>query len=414
MLSRIFHNTALKGKRGVAFGPMFIVMVLALIVSAGIFLAYDSQINQDSLKGVRFISDLQKALLDADSYTQKSLFYLDQSVMHSSYDSFIRLAAAGGVSPSESGGCESFYSYIVWEDRGGAKCLPSDINTLAYSFSQLEDEALSQYLSAYPSSPKVPFIITLFRDEDTRKTSVIGIPVGSFSTTVKNVISPQVRDQILGTGQPSAQTQQSQGASALSKGRSRSIPADSLIIHYTAGASSPEATARDMNNRGVNAHYILGRDGAVFSWIDESRIAEHAGCNDKTSACTPMNAKSIGIEIVNLGFSCDSITSCKDSDQCFRAPAPGNPRTQICWQSYTSQQTDSLSGLVAEIMERNPGIPFDREHILGHEQTSEDKSDPGPAFDWEAFMRSVAEKTGKPYPPEYLAIAAGSAPAGSE
>ena len=54
---------------------------------------------------------------------------------------------------------------------------------------------------------------------------------------------------------------------------------------------------------------------------------------------------------------------------------------------------NSLIELVAGIAKRN-NIPIDRDHILGHEEITNDKNDPGPAFDWQRLIEGVKEKIG--------------------
>ena len=48
---------------------------------------------------------------------------------------------------------------------------------------------------------------------------------------------------------------------------------------------------------------------------------------------------------------------------------------------FTDAQYASLGSLVRDICERN-AIPFDNEHIIGHDMYNPAKSDPGELFDW--------------------------------
>jgi N-acetyl-anhydromuramyl-L-alanine amidase AmpD len=63
------------------------------------------------------------------------------------------------------------------------------------------------------------------------------------------------------------------------------------------------------------------------------------------------------------------------------------------WQGYTPEQISALVNLVSNIAARY-NIPLDREHIIGHYQITTKKTDPGPAFPWNEFMKQLKEKQG--------------------
>ena len=46
---------------------------------------------------------------------------------------------------------------------------------------------------------------------------------------------------------------------------------------------------------------------------------------------------------------------------------------------------DALKLLVADICQRN-NIPLDREHVIGHQEFSPKKTDPGELFDWSRIL----------------------------
>ena len=52
---------------------------------------------------------------------------------------------------------------------------------------------------------------------------------------------------------------------------------------------------------------------------------------------------------------------------------------------FTDAQYDALSVLVEDICSRYQ-IPMDRAHIIGHEEYSPQKQDPGQLFDWSRIM----------------------------
>ena len=58
------------------------------------------------------------------------------------------------------------------------------------------------------------------------------------------------------------------------------------------------------------------------------------------------------------------------------------------WKGFTEAQYDALIPLVKDICSRN-GIEADREHIIGHQEYSPAKTDPGSLFDWERLIAGV-------------------------
>ena len=52
---------------------------------------------------------------------------------------------------------------------------------------------------------------------------------------------------------------------------------------------------------------------------------------------------------------------------------------------YTDAQYEALRNLVADICQRQ-NIPMDRDHVIGHEEFSPNKNDPGDLFDWSRII----------------------------
>ncbi len=205
---------------------------------------------------------------------------------------------------------------------------------------------------------------------------------------------------------------------------------DLVIIHYTATESAEDAI-KTLRDRKLSVHYIIDKDGLIIfkdnadeiiekggkAFEDEERKAEHAGCiengekREKCSeecitdegllkqecknetCCIDVNEKSIGIELVNLGYLCGTEfkSSCQEQGK-------GVEKEGKIWENFTEEQIDSLVFLVSDIISRY-NIPADSEHILGHEEVAPGyKSDPGPAFPWTEFMeRLQSEERLSPY-----------------
>jgi N-acetylmuramoyl-L-alanine amidase len=132
-------------------------------------------------------------------------------------------------------------------------------------------------------------------------------------------------------------------------------PADILLIHYTDMESAEAALARltDPAAR-VSAHYCVDEDGTVYRLVPEERRAWHAGISFWAGA-RDINARSIGIELVNPGHTCG-------------------------YRRFPDAQMRALEELARGILARHP-IPAHR--VLGHSDVAPArKIDPGELFDW--------------------------------
>lgn len=157
----------------------------------------------------------------------------------------------------------------------------------------------------------------------------------------------------------------------------RTSPMDSVVIHYTV-TKDVETTYEVLLQQKLSYHYIIDQDGMIYQFVDEDKAAWHAGCaNSKEGDCTPgYNSRSIGISFVNCGYR--EGNTCTFEDPCF---VPEGESSHSCWQTYTSQQLDSLAKLVADIDFRSDTFSISEESIVRHSDINVKKPDPGPAFD---------------------------------
>ena len=89
-----------------------------------------------------------------------------------------------------------------------------------------------------------------------------------------------------------------------------------------------------------------------------------------------MNDYSIGIELVAIGSAADMAQYLTAWEYSQIDPSlPG----------YTEAQYDALDRLLADLCSRYD-IPLDRDHIIGHEDYSPHKSDPGELFNWDRIL----------------------------
>ena len=130
---------------------------------------------------------------------------------------------------------------------------------------------------------------------------------------------------------------------------------DMLILHYTGMATAAAALERLCAPAArVSAHYLIDEEGAVFRLVSEDARAWHAG-EAFWAGATDINARSIGIELVNPGH-------------------------EFGYCPFSEAQMAALIALATEITVRHP-IPPRR--ILGHSDVApRRKQDPGELFDW--------------------------------
>ncbi len=125
----------------------------------------------------------------------------------------------------------------------------------------------------------------------------------------------------------------------------------------------------------IGINYVINRDGTVECLLPENRAAWHAGegeWNNDPKYTNKMNLYSIGIEVLAIGSEGDMEQYLSDSEY-----ASLNPE----YIGYTQEQYKSLNLLIKDICERQD-IPYNRQHIIGHEEYSSSKTDPGELFNW--------------------------------
>lgn len=155
-----------------------------------------------------------------------------------------------------------------------------------------------------------------------------------------------------------------------------------VMLHFTSAVVISKDDPYNMSlirgifeDNEVSINYIVDRDGSVLCYIPEDRAAWHAGkgtFGGDERFTDAMNKYSIGIEIVAMG-------SQKDMAQYMSA----QEYNELCdsLKGFTDEQYLSLKVLVKDICQRN-GIPFDKEHVIGHDMYNPQKNDPGELFDY--------------------------------
>jgi N-acetylmuramoyl-L-alanine amidase len=136
---------------------------------------------------------------------------------------------------------------------------------------------------------------------------------------------------------------------------------DMLVLHYTGMRTAEEALARLCDPAAkVSAHYTIDEDGTIYAHVPEARRAWHAGVAYWAGA-TDINARSIGIELVNPGH-------------------------EFGYRDFTEDQVASLITLCHSILMRHH-IPSAR--VLAHSDVAPArKDDPGELFPWPRLAKA--------------------------
>jgi N-acetylmuramoyl-L-alanine amidase len=142
----------------------------------------------------------------------------------------------------------------------------------------------------------------------------------------------------------------------------RKEPAGLLIMHYTGMRDGMAALKRlcDPNPPRVSCHYLVFEDGEIVQLVAERRRAWHAGLGSWHGR-EDVNARSIGIEIVNPGH-------------------------EFGYRPFPDAQVEAVIALAQDIAVRNTISPAG---VIGHSDTAPTrKQDPGELFPWDRLAKA--------------------------
>lgn len=214
---------------------------------------------------------------------------------------------------------------------------------------------------------------------------------------------------------------------------------DQFVIHYDVAGFSRNCFRILHDQRGLSVHFMLDLDGTVYQTLDLKERAAHA---------TIANGRSIGIEIANMGAYPPGAAKALDEwyprdeqgqpfirvperfgDPHFLTPSyVGRPMRaqpivgtvqgrQLMQYDLTPQQYEALIKLTAALCRIFPQLTCDYPRdsrgvllrqklptesyqdyrgILGHYHVQLNKTDPGPAFDWDRVIGESRALLGLP------------------
>ncbi|MFY1047259.1 N-acetylmuramoyl-L-alanine amidase [Chryseobacterium sp. GP-SGM7] len=133
-----------------------------------------------------------------------------------------------------------------------------------------------------------------------------------------------------------------------------------LILHYT--VLPDDKSIQVLTQQSVSAHYLVNNlgDNEIYQLVDENKRSYHAGVS-AWRADKNLNDTSIGIEIVNMGYTADA----------------AGTKT---FQPFSDDQIKKVAALAKDIVTRYQ-IPAT--NVLAHSDIAPTrKQDPGPLFPW--------------------------------
>ncbi|MCF8231651.1 MAG: N-acetylmuramoyl-L-alanine amidase [Bacteroidales bacterium] len=165
------------------------------------------------------------------------------------------------------------------------------------------------------------------------------------------------------------------------------ITVDTIIIHYTGGASAESSIETLTNSEAkVSAHVMVSAEGDITQMVPFNAKAWHAGKSHYGDR-TGMNQYSIGIELDNPGVLKKSGQNYVSwfgrkypEEEVIEAVHRNEDFTRF-WHIFPEEQINAAYSL-CELLIKN----YDIKYLLGHEEVSPGrKTDPGPAFPLDKF-----------------------------
>lgn len=131
--------------------------------------------------------------------------------------------------------------------------------------------------------------------------------------------------------------------------------------------------------RQASYHFAIGRDGKMVQLVDTVNTAWHAGGGVDFDGKRLINERSIGICLANRGpLYKDPKWTAAHPDRVFHGKhsKPGFDGYGDKFEEYTEAQFTTLKELLHTLVALHPTLAF----VIGHEDVTQGKGDPGPQF----------------------------------
>lgn len=156
------------------------------------------------------------------------------------------------------------------------------------------------------------------------------------------------------------------------------MPKD-LIIHYT--ACELDVALNALSNTRASVHLVIDRDGTIYQMIPFNKSGAHAGYSVWNEISASFNSRSIGIEIINMGFDVKKINASNIIEVQHKHKFVKEKK----WEKFPKKQMDAVIAVSKLLISH-----YQLSRVLGHDDISAGrKQDPGPAFNWSEFKTAV-------------------------
>ena len=193
------------------------------------------------------------------------------------------------------------------------------------------------------------------------------------------------------------------------------VKKEKIVLHFTAGHLQGDLNQLTQKNYHVSVAFVIARDGTIYQLHHSKHWAYHLGPN-AIGGNEPQSQKAIGIEISNYGplipkeGRMETIYSrpkskptiidvyCNEAEEDKFVKLPSAYRQKTFFATYTDEQYEQLIVLIKYLSTQHD-IPIaflpaserfqttdtviDFKGIVSHVNFRKDKTDIGPAFDWD-------------------------------
>ena len=174
-------------------------------------------------------------------------------------------------------------------------------------------------------------------------------------------------------------------------GKFRNNLPDTIVLHYTAGASVNSCVNWLCNPAAkASAHLIIGKNGEVVQLVGFDTVAWHAG-KSEWKGRKNLNQFSVGIELDNAGLlekRADGyythFNKKIENDQVILATHKNNT-TEEAWEAFTPKQLEVVQQICTLLIDK-----YNIKEIVGHDDIApQRKVDPGPAFPFNKVVNAI-------------------------